>query len=735
MIHRPGIHWNRASAKNARCQSIVQNRQTTRESTPCLAVGSPSCSLSVPLDSLPVAYRPMETLLNAIVARLATTILLLSLLSTVRADELITSAAEVRALSPEAAGKARPVKIRGFVPFVHPEGRALFLHDGVSGVFVEQPVSGDLVWPAVGDSIVVTGVTGEGLFAPVIRGIEGGPPGIEILGHDALPEPRWIGPDELEQPGLDCDWVKVETLVREVLVNSGQVILECQTGPCDFHVLIEGPLLPESVPWDLAESRAHVRGVAATIFNTSRQMTRRFLRVNSLADVVRLDPPGRPAEPRLVGADELFRFTGAGPQELVRVRGEVTMVVSGSGFFLRTGSGALWVQTAQPLAARPGCLVEADGWPRVEAMKPILRALRARIAGEGTMPRPLDLDGSEVLHAQHQAELVSLEAELLDVFRGSDGTTLELRDRATVFRGLLDSQAGMLPDLVPGSRLRVSGIAQISSVGEFDPMQEEDKLLLLLRSPADVEVRALPPWWTTPRVVMASVATIMCLLAIYARNRTKRRRKQEAQRREFEAVLAERGRFAREIHDSLAQGLTSISLQLECVRDEVITAPDRARLHLENARSLVRDSLREARRTVWNLRPLALGEADLATALQGFANDLTRDGKIAAHQEIEGTPRPLPAEHENALLRIGQEALTNAARYSEASRIVLRLRFGGDWVTLTVRDDGRGFDVAERVGKGFGITGMHERVAALGGSLTIDSRPGEGTEVSATLPT
>lgn len=650
-------------------------------------------------------------------------------------DFVVTSVEGVRSLSPTEAAAGRPVKIRGFVPFVHAQGRTLFLHDGQSGVFVEQPDSGELVWPVAGDAVVVTGITGEGLFAPVVRGIDGGPPGIEILAHDALPEPRWIGPDELEQPDLDCDWVKVETQVREVLVDSGQVILECQTGTCDFHVLIEGPLPPESVPWDLAECRVHVRGVAATIFNTSRQMTRRFLRVNSLADVVRLDVPRHPAEPRLVRADELFRFTGAGPQELVRVRGAVTMVVSGSGFFLRTEGGGLWVQTAQPLAAVPGNIVEADGWPRVETMKPILRALSARVVGEGETPRPVVFDGSEVLHAQHQAELVSLEAELLDVFRGDDGTTLELRDRTTVFRSLLGSQAGALPELVPGSQLRVHGIAQISSVGEFDPMQEEDKLLLLLRSPADVEVLALPPWWTTPRVVMASAAIIACLLAIYAKNRTKRRRKQEAQRREFEAVLAERGRFAREIHDSLAQGLTSISLQLECVRDEVTTAPDKARLHLENARRLVRDSLREARRTVWNLRPLALGEADLATALQRFAHDLTRDGKIAAHQEIEGTPRPLPAEHENALLRIGQEALTNAVRYSEAARIVLRLRFDDAWVTLNVRDDGRGFDVAERVGKGFGITGMHERVAALGGSLTIDSRPGEGTEVSATLPT
>ena len=212
-------------------------------------------------------------------------------------------------------------------------------------------------------------------------------------------------------------------------------------------------------------------------------------------------------------------------------------------------------------------------------------------------------------------------------------------------------------------------------------------------------------------------------------------REQKTQRREFEAVLAERGRFAREIHDSLAQGLTSISLQLECVRDRLDDDPAAAAEHVEKARGFVRDSLREARRTVWNLRPLALGEADLASTLQRYAANLSDHGKISCSQEIEGTPRPLPPDHEAALLRIGQEALTNAARHAAATEIRQRLRFGNGWVTLTVMDNGKGFDVATKVGKGFGLTGMHERVAALGGSLSIDSRPGHGTEVSATLPT
>ncbi|WP_367872272.1 sensor histidine kinase [Luteolibacter sp. Populi] len=659
----------------------------------------------------------------------------LAMLACALAQETLTTAAAIHGLAPEEAAKGLPVKLEGVITFANKSAMTLFIHDGKSGGFIEQPLEGSYNWPSAGDRVEVSGITDQGLFAPVIRGIDGGPAEIRVLGHDALPEPKPVSGLELARPEMDCEWVSVEAQVREVFMNDGDIIFECQAGPCDFHVLLEGPLPPESVPWDLAESPVRIRGVAATIFNARRQMTRRFLRVNSLADVVSLEASGVKTEPRLVRADELFRLTGAGGEDLVRVRGTATLTVPGRGLFLRTDGGGLWVQTAQPVEAKPGSPVEVIGWPRAGAMKPILRARGAKVLGEGSPPAPLAMKALEVLNARHESELVSIEAELLDVFRGEDGTTLELRDPGMIFRGLLAEHDGVLPDFVPGSRIRVSGIAQITSAGAFAPLQEEDKLLLRLRSAADIEIISLPPWWTTRRVVMAAAAIIAAMLAIIALVRAKRLREHETQRREFEAVLTERGRFAREIHDSLAQGLTSISLQLECVRDDIPPDAAQARTHLETARGLVRDSLREARRTVWNLRPLALGEADLATALQRFAHDLTRDGKVTCSQEIEGTPRPLPADHESALLRIGQEALTNAIRHAAPNRIVVRLRFGTGWVTLTVSDNGQGFDVAGRVGQGYGLTGMHERVAALGGSLSIDSRPGHGTEVSATLPT
>jgi signal transduction histidine kinase len=652
-----------------------------------------------------------------------------------QAREPITRIAEIRALTPEEAETELPVRVRGIVTFSNGEIITLFIHDGANGIYVDQKPLAAPLWPDVGDQVEVAGVTGNGIFAPVIRGVQGGEPTIRILAKNALLPPRTVDGAELAKPGLDCDWVTVEADVTDVLMDGEDLVIQCRAGSCDFHVLLEEPLPTDlEVLWDLAERRVRIRGVVATVFNSNRQMTRRFLRVSSPSDIVLMPSAVAPREARLVGSSQLLRLDGPGPNERVKVQGVVTYDMPGRGVFLRTDGGGLWVQTARSPKTRPGEMVEVEGRPRAGTMRPFIHASSVRVMEDHNEPAPIHYPAMELLSARFDSEFVSTEAELLNVFRGADGTTFELRDGSLVFRGWLDLADGVPPHLLPGSKLRVAGIAQITSTGEYTPMQEEAKLLLRLRSPADIVLLRPPPWWTPERVAWAFAAILALLGVIYQRARLRRRRRLKSQRQAFEAVLAERGRFAREIHDSLAQGLTSISLQLECVRNRLADSPAVATEHLENARGLVRESMREARRTIWNLRPLALGEADLASALQKYARDLTRDSDISCQQQIEGTPRPLPQEHENALLRIGQESLTNAARHAAPRRIEVRLRFGEGWVTLVVKDDGGGFDVADRVGKGYGLTGMRERVEALGGSLSIDSRAGEGTEVSVTLP-
>lgn len=651
----------------------------------------------------------------------------------------LTRITDIRGLSYAEATKGLPVKVSGVVTFSDKNVVTLFIHDGKTGIYVQQNWNDAKVWPEPGDRVEVTGITDYGVFAPVIAGKNGTSPEIVILTKGDLPPPRLVDGLELARPDLDCDWVTVDADVTEVMMHERDLVLECRADSCNFHVLLEGPLPPKSVPWELAENRVRIRGVVATIFNSSGQMTRRFLRVTSPADVVALKIPGTRKEARLVESSQLLRFNGPGSNELVKVQGVVTFNLPGRGMFLRTDSGGLWVQTARIQETSPGSVVEVEGWPRAGKMKPFIMTSGVEILDHEVSPSPLRNPAAKLLDSRFESELVACEAELLNVYRGADGTTLELRDGPVVFRGWLGLSDGVPPELKPGSKLRVAGIAQITSVGAFSPFQEEDKLLLRLRTAADVVLLRPPPWWTPQRVtwIFSAIlsAIVVLTVAIYQRGRMRRKRNLETQRKAFEAVLAERGRFAREIHDSLAQGLTSVSMRLECVRSQLAEAPEQAREHLETARELVRESMREARRTIWNLRPLALGEADLASVLQKYARELTHDTEISCQQQIEGTPRPLPQEHENALLRIGQESLTNAVRHAGSRRLEVRLRFGDGWVTLVVKDDGCGFDVADRIGKGYGLTGMRERVDALGGSLSIDSRSDEGTEVSVTLPT
>ncbi len=207
-------------------------------------------------------------------------------------------------------------------------------------------------------------------------------------------------------------------------------------------------------------------------------------------------------------------------------------------------------------------------------------------------------------------------------------------------------------------------------------------------------------------------------------------------------VLRERQRMAHEIHDTLAQGFTSIVTNLEAAEGDVPPSSTRAQHHLDQARLTARESLTEARRLVWALRPEALESVSLPEALERLAERWSTQSGIAAGVATTGTPCPLPSEVEATLFRVGQEALNNARRHAEgASRVALTLSYMGDVVALDARDDGAGFDPAREAGRvrdrdsgGFGLKGMRERVEGVGGALSVESAPGEGTTLTVELP-
>ncbi len=205
------------------------------------------------------------------------------------------------------------------------------------------------------------------------------------------------------------------------------------------------------------------------------------------------------------------------------------------------------------------------------------------------------------------------------------------------------------------------------------------------------------------------------------------------------AVLRERQRLAREIHDTLAQGFTSIVMHLEAAEQALPTDPAVTRRHVDQARSTARDSLAQARRVVDDLRPELLESTPFDQAIGRVVEQWAAHSGVAAEFKVTGNIQPLHPQVEVTLLRSSQEALANVRKHAQATSACVTLSYLGDTVILDVEDDGVGLQQQAAApdgltSGGFGLVAMRQRVAQLGGELFIESEPGEGTTLSISLP-
>ncbi|MFH9738302.1 sensor histidine kinase [Streptomyces roseolus] len=238
-----------------------------------------------------------------------------------------------------------------------------------------------------------------------------------------------------------------------------------------------------------------------------------------------------------------------------------------------------------------------------------------------------------------------------------------------------------------------------------------------------------------------AVATVLGYQALYRESEGRRRlieelittRAELAAAERHAGTLAERERLAREIHDTLAQGLSSIQLLLRAA-ERALPEGSPAAGHIDRARRAAQENLAEARRFVRALAPPDLERGSLAAALERLCEP---GAGPRVRFSVSGTPVELPTPYEVALLRIAQSALGNTVRHASASRAEITLSFMDASVTLDVVDDGRGFDPASvrpSSDGGFGLPAMRSRAESLGGTFTVESGPGQGTAVAVSLP-
>jgi signal transduction histidine kinase/ligand-binding sensor domain-containing protein len=254
-------------------------------------------------------------------------------------------------------------------------------------------------------------------------------------------------------------------------------------------------------------------------------------------------------------------------------------------------------------------------------------------------------------------------------------------------------------------------------------------------SPTTLELVLQPPFYRTLTFYLGCTALVLGLAAAVHRLRVR------TMHARLTAIIHERTRIARELHDTLAQGLAGVGLQLHSAMSILPrqSSLDRVRGQLEQAHSMIRSSLAEVRRSIWVLRAQTARDAqDLVTSLSDSLGQLTADSGARARFDVTGEPRPLPPDLERNLLRIAHEAVTNAVRHAAAREITIALQYERDHVRLRVRDDGRGFDPEAALrqvrGEHFGLVGISERTRSMGGEITLTSRPGAGAEIDCRLP-
>ncbi|HEY6412996.1 MAG TPA: two-component regulator propeller domain-containing protein [Edaphobacter sp.] len=239
-----------------------------------------------------------------------------------------------------------------------------------------------------------------------------------------------------------------------------------------------------------------------------------------------------------------------------------------------------------------------------------------------------------------------------------------------------------------------------------------------------------PPFYRRPWFILLGIALLAAIGILLYRLRVRRLRSQ------FEAVLAERNRMAREIHDTLAQSFVGVSVQLE-LASHLLTQSQVPAAHqqLDRTRAYVREGLAEARRSIWDLRAIT-AQHSLPTRLTHLIEKSNTD-HLKTNLNIGGTYRPLAPNVEDEVLRIAQEALNNTTRHAQATQASIDLRYHSTRLTLTITDDGRGFESTDNSlpAKGhFGIQGMRERAAQINAQLKVESSPGKGTIITLDAP-
>lgn len=657
----------------------------------------------------------------------------------VEAPSLITRVVDAFDRWPEVKDDSQLVRIEGVVTGTMPSG-SFRLHDGELGLYVTKSPAGRLLTP--GDRVLVAGVLRQGGFSPWIS-----PHEVTSLGRGTYPEARSASFGELASGSADNQWVEIEGVVRSVEVLEHRYFVELDLGMTGGNLRVLVNYDPHSPFEALIDAVVRLRGVAAVNVNKHGHVVAPSFRVPSFSEITVVKSPQSDAFSQpLVPVNRLMKFSpGALHRHRVRTSGVVTRRLSPTMFFVRDADVGLKVETRRPVDFRAGDVIDAAGFPAMSEGMAVLQQAVTRRVGTAEPPAPVEPKLSALLDGAHNSNLVSVRARLVDWVITEQNVTLILQSGDELFKGLLNhpsSEPLVLPD--KNSLVDVTGICVINELDDVW-FYKPRSFLLLLADLTDLHLVQSPPWWTPERLWRALAITLAVLLAaagwVWAlRRQIDRKRAVIEQQARHAAALEERSRIARELHDTLEQGLTGLSLQMKAMETDLQCTPDhpvRSRLHF--ARQMLRQSRALARNAIRELRTESVPARveGLVDGLKMVANSWNHSGASTVTVQVVGEARVLPPRLEQHLVGIGTEAMTNAVKHGRADAIQVEIQFGVTEIVVRIKDTGVGFDPAQQLEAAsgcFGLLGMRERVREIRGEIQINSQPGSGTEVIVSAP-
>jgi len=646
----------------------------------------------------------------------------------------LTTAEQILRLKPEEARHGYPVRLRGVVTCTWPDVFSnLILQDATRGIFLLQPSPGISGRPQIGEFWEAEGATDAGAFSPIVRARK-----MTRLGEGRLPLPAHPDWDQLLNGSLDSQFVEIEGLIIDLNRLESQATLMTHWGK--VSVKFKGERLPKLEQFQ--NKLVRIRGCLLAVWDlVTHQLKVGEICLGSATINADQTLPTDPFVAPLKSIGELLRYDiQASKFQRVKISGQIVAERAGEFFLLSDGNGARFVPK-NPCLFHPGDMVEVAGIPELGGPSPVLREASARKTGVAPLPAAKRIPAANFLLTENDATRVQMEGVLLNTRLVRDEQMLDLQNGSRIFSARLREGAWFLLSMLPGTRLELTGV-YAGQRGAQVVGRSVDSFELLLDSSRDVRVLARPPWWTLRRslaalgIVLVMLAGVM-LWVFQLRRRVEIQTKIIHENVEHAATLEERTRIARELHDTMEQALAGINFQLGALAGTLRGGAPEAQQILERARLMARHAQAEARRTVRNLRMFALERNNLSGALEQLAKENASGAGTKIEVAVSGQAVLLPVKVENHLLRIGQEAITNALKHAQAHNIKIELAYAAGFVQLKITDDGSGFDVARTApteAGHFGLLGMRERTDKLGGTLKITSQPGAGTTVMVHVP-